>query len=77
MNEPFLFFPLMCVKPRKQTSQVHLPSPFLVLFGKSPELEHSNHVWSYDYVGSQSDSFGVKRMLIADQNRYPGLSSQR
>jgi hypothetical protein len=40
VNRPNLFFPLMCLKPRKSKRLgLAFPSSFPALFGKPPELD--------------------------------------
>ena len=46
VNRPNLFFPLMCVKPRKSNvSGFPSPRTFPVLFGKSAELDPARLIW--------------------------------
>ena len=48
-NRPSLFFPLMCLKPRKSGKVKRLrltfPSSFPVLFGKPPEFDPACFIW--------------------------------
>jgi hypothetical protein len=46
VNRPILFFPLMCMKPRKSKRlRLTFALPFPVLFGKPPELDPARLIW--------------------------------